>query len=668
MTRIYYKSDFDFILRLRDREDPSKRVPFPDCDWDAVFWTGSKAHTYRASCNEGTYTNCFREEDGTIHFVFDNHRMGPGILKWEPHFRFPNSIYPDSIRDTFRTANLDIELISDDSDTDSGNIPETEVYIPAVYLTAYDLAVRNGYKGSYEEYVEYVNRFPEVVETSENVNALLSDLADGKALIADALTRQGASTSSAESMQSMADKVLGLQLAVEGDPQYVEHVSRLGRHDLYNVMRNHQKAEYPYMYAVAFSSDRVALKGADAYLCSDGFFTEAEGEHVIAAEPEHYVIYYFRQEEFTVSLTATNDIREICVFNGMPIMPVSNHGYIRDIEVYGDKGITRSGNAEAQTYYCRELATVCWQSLAEITGGLQLARDCEQLVVMSLSGLERITGGIVAFSCGKLSVLTLPALKDISGASDIAYNCAALTTVHVPALEKASGWLLDSCHALKEFDAPSLKILTGGAIIQSCNNIATLSLPALETITGGTVANGCAALTEISLPALKKIRSSVYEGNPSMSLISTSQQRFDLYMDSVEEIYTSGDHTYIVGYSPGEVHLHMPKVINAGFFNGLNVKAIHSHTGMNCKSSSICAYPNGRATTIYFHIAEGAITALDNRLDRATMDADNMREVISRLGDNNGNPAVTLSFGSTAIKKLSQEDIALAVSKNYTLL
>ena len=247
MRKVNYKSDFDFVMRLKDAS--GKEVPWPECDWDAEFWTSSKQNAYRASCIGGEYVNCFREADGGIHFVFNCHRMGKGILKWEPHFCFPNGMYPDGIQDQFRKAQLDIELVDGDGD-DGTDTPDVEVYMPAVYLTAYDLAVRNGYTGTYEDYVAYTNRFPQVVETAEAVNSLLSDFADGKSMIADALTRQGVDTSASESMQTMADKVLGLQLAVEGDPQYVEHDRRVGGYDLYNVMHNHRKTEFPYMYAV----------------------------------------------------------------------------------------------------------------------------------------------------------------------------------------------------------------------------------------------------------------------------------------------------------------------------------------------------------------------------------------------------------------------------------
>lgn len=130
MKRINYKSDFDFILRMKDCKDKDKTVPFPDCDFDALFWTSSKAKAYAASYRDGIYTNCFRTEDGGMHFVFNDHRMGMGTLRWEPHFELPNDIYPDGIQDLFRKANLGIELV--DGDGDCPTTAEIEVLLPYI--------------------------------------------------------------------------------------------------------------------------------------------------------------------------------------------------------------------------------------------------------------------------------------------------------------------------------------------------------------------------------------------------------------------------------------------------------------------------------------------------------------------------------------------------------
>lgn len=118
MRRINYKSDFDFVLKLKEckgENQEAAEVPFPDCDWEAVFYTSTKANSYTASCKGGEYVNCFKDEGG-IHLVFNDHRMGVGTLKWEPHFELPNDIYPDSIQDLFSKQQLGIELVNGPGD------------------------------------------------------------------------------------------------------------------------------------------------------------------------------------------------------------------------------------------------------------------------------------------------------------------------------------------------------------------------------------------------------------------------------------------------------------------------------------------------------------------------------------------------------------------------
>lgn len=130
MKRINYKSDFDFILHLKDCKDPEKAVSFPECDFDVLFFASNKAKAYRASYKDGVYTNCFRTEDGGMHFVFDNHRLGVGTLKWEPHFEHPNDIYPDNIQDLFSKEQLDIELV--DGPGDCPTTAEVEIIAPFI--------------------------------------------------------------------------------------------------------------------------------------------------------------------------------------------------------------------------------------------------------------------------------------------------------------------------------------------------------------------------------------------------------------------------------------------------------------------------------------------------------------------------------------------------------
>ena len=653
MRKVNYKSDFDFVMRLKDAS--GKEVPFPECDWDAEFWTSSKQNAYRASCIGGEYVNCFREADGSIHFVFNSQRMGKGILKWEPHFRFPNGMYPDGIQDQFRKAQLGIELVDGDGD-DVADTPDVEVYMPAVYLTAYDLAVRNGYTGTYEDYVAYTNRFPQVVENAETVNALLSDFADGKALIANALTRQGVDTASDESMQSMADKVLGLQLAVEGDPQYVEHNSRVGGYDLYNVMHNHRKAELPYMYAVSFNAPTVTLSGADAYLCSDGYYTEQSGIHKMPPAQEHYVIYYFRNRSFALTATAARFINEMCVYNGAPIVNFSNVEVCR-LAIYGDEPFS-TDNESAFSIVGGYLAEVAIETLE--SGYVQIR--AENAVSVRTPNLKNLRGGVLLNYLGRIRSLPLPALTTLSGGT-IANTCAALAELSLPSLATVSGGSIASnCAALAELSLPSLATVSGGSIANNCGTLAELSLPALTTVSGGTIANNCGNLAELSLPSLE-----IIDTNNDMRMFDNCKKASVLSMPVVKSVnYLKGRYLFrpFSSVTANRLVVDMPvcehysgsftDVRTDGALCELRFGTAIKDISTQCRSSE----------TLAISIGKGGITSVASA---ANWDTEALKQLLADLGDNTGGETKQLRIGASEIAKLSEEDIALAVAKNYSL-
>lgn len=107
---INHKSDFPAVIHLTDAA--GNRVPFPDCDWSAEFWTGNRMHTYAVSYRGGVYVNCRKTDDGDgILVIFKGHGMGTGPLHWEPHFYFPNDMFPGGIQDIYRPEPLDIVLV-----------------------------------------------------------------------------------------------------------------------------------------------------------------------------------------------------------------------------------------------------------------------------------------------------------------------------------------------------------------------------------------------------------------------------------------------------------------------------------------------------------------------------------------------------------------------------
>lgn len=127
MTKINYKSDFDFILKLKD--GAGHDLGFPDYGWEAMFWTSSKASPFKASCFGGVCKNCYNDE-GQIHIVADNHNLGIGTLKVEFRAELPREIYPDDYQRNVIPEPLGIELIRE-----KGELPseiEAELLLPYI--------------------------------------------------------------------------------------------------------------------------------------------------------------------------------------------------------------------------------------------------------------------------------------------------------------------------------------------------------------------------------------------------------------------------------------------------------------------------------------------------------------------------------------------------------
>lgn len=110
MTRINYKSDFDFLMRLIDCE--GRDIGWPEFDWTARFWTWSKACSYTAGCTGGECVNCRREDEG-IRVLMDGHNLGSGRLHVELTVQMPDGDMPDGDRRTVSPVALDIELVRD---------------------------------------------------------------------------------------------------------------------------------------------------------------------------------------------------------------------------------------------------------------------------------------------------------------------------------------------------------------------------------------------------------------------------------------------------------------------------------------------------------------------------------------------------------------------------
>ena len=543
-TKINYKSDFDIILHIKDHEGIDKG--FPSFDWIAKFYTTSKATAYTAAFINGKYINCFND-DGQIHIVFNDQKMGAGKLNVEFKSSYPNTIYPDGHRDVYEPMPLDIELVTGAGE-DSGTY-DVEITIPFVYITAYEMAVRNGYTGTLEQYMEYVNKFPQVIEVNTAIHGIMSDLYVGKNAIADALTMQGKPTMGDEPMTDMASRILDLKLAVPGDTSMVYYERENGLYDLWTEMYNNQRGDYPYMYAISFSKSSAVLTGADAYLCSDGFFTTESGIHQWQNNDraQKYVIFYFKEPIYSVIADVASVMYNICIFNGTPKINIS------------------SNNFNAIDIYYQE----------------EFVNTSEIVSMINNSRMSR-------FSCGKMIKLK---------GGTVAYNCAALSEI---------------------------------------------ALPQLNTISGGYVAINCVKLNKIVLPALKEF---IYATNSGIFENGNRSVTCDIYMPQLE--YANG--TYIVKNT----------YTSTKFYNRV-------HLGAPVGGSIYLRNITGARPYFYLTVENGFKSYL--RIDEFTgMTREYLNAIIVNLADNNDGETISIVFGATNIAKLTEDDIAVATAKNYSL-
>ena len=442
---------------------------------------------------------------------------------------------------------LDIELVTGAGE-DSGTY-DVDITIPFVYITAYEMAVRNGYTGTLEQYMEYVNKFPQVIEVNTAIHGIMSDLYVGKNAIADALTMQGKPTIGDEPMTDMASRILDLKLAVPGDTSIVYHERENGLYDLWTEMYNNQRGDYPYMYAISFSKSSAVLTGADAYLCSDGFFTTESGIHQWQNydTAQKYVIFYFKEPIYSVIADVARVMFDICIFNGTPQINIS------------------SKNFNAIDIYYQE----------------EFVNTSEIVVLNNNSRMSR-------FSCGKM-------------------------------IELKGGYIAGNCGALTE-----------------------IALPQLNTISGGYIAGYCAKLNKIDLPALKKFKYTSYSG------IFENGDRIvtcDIYMPQLE--YANGAYIVYKNYTTYSVYNNVHLVAPVG-------------------GSIYLRNMTGARPYFYLTVENGFKSYL--RIDEFTgMTREYLNAIIENLADNNDGETISIVFGATNIAKLTEDDIAVATAKNYSL-
>ena len=165
MFKINYKSDFTFILVIRDCE--GNDIGFPPMDFDAQIWTNSKINAYYFGRRNGELINC-KNEDDKIRVIVNDHQMRCGELQVEVTLHLPDSEFPDQERRIVTPDKLDITLVNL---TDSTCYPSevAEISFPMALVTSYDIAVKYGYEGTQEQFIQDLTSIKNAESVKEEI-------------------------------------------------------------------------------------------------------------------------------------------------------------------------------------------------------------------------------------------------------------------------------------------------------------------------------------------------------------------------------------------------------------------------------------------------------------------------------------------------------------------
>lgn len=485
--------------------------------------------------------------------------------------------------------------------------------------------------------------------------------------------------------QNFSNEIADIKIAVEGQEGIIDHTANgiIDGYDLLNELHKNQRQDYPYCCGVEFTPQQyksVILSGAEAYLCSDGFFTtEQEVEHTFAEDNKlsHYIIYYYTYPTYQVP-TAINPAIKLIAYNGQPRFILSNY-YCPVVQSYTNEKYS-VGSAEIGLNASSLVGDIMLSGIETMSGSIGTTSDNRALYGISLPHLKNLeSGGYIANRLPQLYNLSIPNLEVSSGF--VANDCDILTNLELPSLnEVRSGFIAYNCPALEQLELPNVKNITGGAILYSCDTITRISIPELEEC-GGTIANNCKSLESVSLPNLKKISKSAF-----LSSNNTMQ-----YLE-LPNLETTLSGSYIV-MNQGASEIHLPKLRIA------QGAIVHQYK------------PNGGVANIYLPVIEGKVAwgsifdsgcmilvHLGKQQDKAIMlststnainyksvtveqgfrssldihewtyiPKEDLEAIIDNLADNNDYEPLTLTLGTTLKNKISAEYIAIATAKNYNI-
>lgn len=696
---INYREDFLLRIGLTDCEGERVEV-WPAHDFAGIISTSGGTH-FRFGRRGGELYNCQADPDdaGVLLVALDSHGLMPGRLVVNMEMLVPDAMMPDGTRRVVlssadgcgkggrRIEMEDVTLVYGASDcADKVTIEATA---PFIVRTAYDMARQMGYDGTQADYEAALSALPSVAQTSAAVAQMAVDVAEGRRSVIEQINARGIAALPADAaMADVAAAIRSARLAVDGDPGLVmPSACGLQTYDLLNEVRNHQLADYPYCSAIRFNYRDVLLEGADAYLCSDGFFCETpeSGEatgHTFDDWGEHYIIYYYRSPNYAFQpddnsaagmRDSTHTHSEWLVYSGnevtlntpgvnllgsfkachggVLILPSVGIGQATEVmlnikELYGSRFLYQNSTMKEAMIHLPIITTspcsvsdgiisACFPITTEISKSWAI-NTCANIEEIIMPRLEIISGGAIVRQSPKVRKIYVPNLQELTGNGNIilrqdgegVYKYTKLSSLELPRLRKMSGTsslFTELTPALNEIDLPALENIDENATLifhqgQPSSCAKTINCPKLKRIDSiGRNWNGIlywsggdAYGVTLNLPEVEYIRSNLfYKGTAPITVNLGAQQEAErLYLSFSDNTSANGSNNVVT--------------VQPGFRSSLDISRF------GCTAESLSA-------------------------------------LIANLADNNGHATLTLTLGSGNIGRLSDEDIAVAQAKNYTV-
>lgn len=651
MAKRNYKEDLDFILRLKDscgREFSS----FPDYDFTAKFYTSHMLNAYVASSIGGVQTNCYND-NGKIHIVMDNHRLGLGVLNVEFTAQMPDAKYPDGYRKVVIRSALDVELVDGAvSDTDQGSV-DAELTMNLAVVTAYEVAQKAGYTGSQEDYYAGLSTLPQLA-------TLVSDLSTGKAEVAQALNEQGLEVAPTDSMSVMADKVRELY----HEPQYHTsarpHAFRkptgtLGDYDIVDIVNANRRADYPFVCGctlIAYTP--ITVTGADAILLSDGRFITGRETHEIEftdGTSAHWMVFYFESDFFSFPIITGCTLGDIAALDCHPSF--SESGLLPFSRLFVDAE-TAEDYTGRDFRFGDKAGSVISNAMRVLPSGVEMFKG-SRVSAISLGGLEECYSTI-AYDCANLTMLDVSELKTLN--KTLSTRCTNLQAINVQSLEVANAPVTEN-NKLTSIHFPNLRTIKMpdyAVLIGSISSLTDVSFPNLESITGyrNFIIGGCPNVTSLSLPKFKRAENEAW--------LCSGLSLKTLYLPALEVGCDA-----ILRDAPSEgTDVYLPSIVSMNRYADL--------VAWGASGAWRIHFGSQQATEILFnHVTVKEVTIKSGFtgtliFDKAVdLTPDCLRNLLNNLGDNTGKATKRIQMGATNIAKLTDADIAVATAKNYTV-